>query len=201
MKSIRSHFNSVVSGIKSAFWPIPNWFGSTFSKAWKKVKSVFSKGGKVFSGIKEGILSALKKVINGLIDGINKVIKIPFEGINKALNKIKSISIMGKKPFGGLPTISTPQIPKLAKGNVAYNETLAIFGEYSGAKSNPEITAPQSVLRDTFEDVWSRHNTNNGQPLHVTIQYLGKTIFDDTIDYINSKTRRTGRNTIVTVGD
>lgn len=108
---------------------------------------------------------------------------------------------MGKKPFGGLPPISVPKIPKLAKGNVAYDETLAIFGEYSGAKSNPEITAPQSILRDTFEDVLAGYNENSGQPLHVTIQYLGKTIFDDTIDYINAKTRRTGKNTIVTVGD
>ena len=91
-------------------------------------------------------------------------------------------------------------LPRLAKGNVAYDETLAIFGEYSGASNNPEITTPQNIMRDTFEDVLSDFNSNNGQPLHVTIQYLGKDIFD-TIDYINSKTRRTGKNTIVTVGD
>ena len=56
-------------------------------------------------------------------------------------------------------------------------------------------------MRDTFEDVLSDYNGNNGQPVHITIQYLGKDIFNDTIDYINSKTRRTGKNTIVTVGD
>ena len=55
-------------------------------------------------------------------------------------------------------------------------------------------------MRDTFEDVLSDFNSGNGQPVHITIQYLGKEIFDDTIDYINSKTRRTGKNTIVTVG-
>lgn len=56
-------------------------------------------------------------------------------------------------------------------------------------------------MRDTFEDVLSDFNSGNGQPVHITIKYLGKEIFDDTIDYINSKTRRTGKNTIVTVGD
>lgn len=83
-------------------------------------------------------------------------------------------------------------LPRLAKGNVAYDETLAIFGEYSGASNNPEITTPQNIMRDTFEDVLSNYS-GNGQPLHVTIQYLGKEIFDDTIDYINQKTRRTGK--------
>ncbi len=38
---------------------------------------------------------------------------------------------------------------------------MAIFGEYSGAKSNPEITAPQNVLRETFEDVLSNRELNN----------------------------------------
>lgn len=44
------------------------------------------------------------------------------------------------------------QIPRLAKGNVAKKETLAIFGEYPGASVNPEITAPQSILRETFRE-------------------------------------------------
>lgn len=84
---------------------------------------------------------------------------------------------------------------------MAYEETLAIFGEYTGAKNNPEITTPQNIMRETFEDVLSDYSGSNGQPIHVTIQYLGREIFDETIDYINSKTRRTGKNTIVTVGD
>lgn len=64
ISSIKTHFNSVVSGIKGAFSIIPSWFQTTFNNAWIKVKNVFSKGGKVFSGIKDGILSSLKAVIN-----------------------------------------------------------------------------------------------------------------------------------------
>jgi len=37
-----------------------------------------------------------------------------------------------------------------AKGNVAYEPTVAEFGEYSGANTNPEITAPQNMMRQTL---------------------------------------------------
>ena len=148
-----SHAKSAVKGIKEAFKGIPDWFKSTFTKAWKKVKKVFSAGGKVFSGIKDGILSGLKSVINALIRGINKVIAIPFNGINAALNKIRNISILGKKPFYGLiGSISVPQIPKLAKGGVITAPTIAMMGEYPGASRNPEIVAPQSLLKETLSD-------------------------------------------------
>ena len=178
-----------------------NWFGNIFGKAWQAVKNVFSSGGRVFDGIKEGILNGLKAIVNAIINGINKVVAIPFNGLNAALRAIKNVNIMGLSPFGWISTISVPQIPRLAKGGVLTEATTVLAGEYSGAKANPEIVTPQNIMRDTFEDVLSDFNNSNGQPLHVTIQYLGRKIFDDTIDYINSKTRRTGKNTIVTVGD
>ena len=86
--NMKNKAGSAVSGIKEAFSGIPEWFRTTFTKAWTNVKNVFSKGGKVFTGIKDGILSGLKSVINALIRGINKVVSIPFNGLNHALNKI-----------------------------------------------------------------------------------------------------------------
>lgn len=189
------------NAITSVFGNIGNWFRDKFSQAWQAVKNVFSSGGRIFDGIREGILSGLKSIVNAIIDGINKVIAIPFNGLNTALRTIKNVNIMGLSPFGWISTISVPQIPRLAKGGVLTEATTVLAGEYSGAKTNPEIVTPQNIMRDTFEDVLSDFNNSNGQPLHVTIQYLGREIFDDTIDYINSKTRRTGKNTIVTVGD
>lgn len=189
------------NAITSVFGNIGNWFRDKFSQAWQAVKNVFSSGGRIFDGIREGILSGLKSIVNAIIDGINKVIAIPFNGLNAALRTIKNVNIMGLSPFGWISTISVPQIPRLAKGGVLTEATTVLAGEYSGAKTNPEIVTPQNIMRDTFEDVLSDFNNSNGQPLHVTIQYLGREIFDDTIDYINSKTRRTGKNTIVTVGD
>ena len=149
--NMKNKAGSAVSGIKEAFKVIPEWFRTTFTKAWTNVKNVFSKGGKVFTGIKDGILSGLKSVINALIRGINKVVAIPFNGLNHALNKLKNVKILGHKPFSKLiGNISVPQIPMLAKGGVITSPTIAMMGEYAGAKTNPEIVTPQSILRETI---------------------------------------------------
>ena len=149
--NMKNKAGSAVSGIKEAFKVIPEWFRTTFTKAWTNVKNVFSKGGKVFTGIKDGILSGLKSVINALIRGINRVVAIPFNGLNAALNKLKNVKILGRKPFSKLiGNISVPQIPMLAKGGVITSPTIAMMGEYAGAKTNPEIVTPQSILRETI---------------------------------------------------
>ena len=105
-------------GIKSVFSKVTDWFKNIFSKAWQAVKNVFSTGGKIFDGIKDGIVNAFKTVVNAIISGINKVIKVPFDGINWALEKIRGINILGVEPFGWISTINTPQIPELEKGGV-----------------------------------------------------------------------------------
>nr|DAM88588.1 MAG TPA: tail tape measure protein [Caudoviricetes sp.] len=190
--SVKTFFSGVWQGICGVFGNVANWFRDKFSQAWQAVKNVFSTGGRIFDGIKEGILSGLKSIVNAIIYGINKVIRIPFTGLNTVLRNIRNAEIMGLRPFSWIGTISVPQIPRLAKGGVLTEATTVLAGEYSGAKTNPEIVTPQNIMRDTFEDVLSNYS-GNGQPLHVTIQYLGKEIFDDTIDYINQKTRRTGK--------
>lgn len=190
--SVKTFFSGVWQGICGVFGNVANWFRDKFSQAWQAVKNVFSTGGRIFDGIKEGILSGLKSIVNAIIYGINKVIRIPFTGLNTVLRNIRNAEIMGLRPFSWIGTISVPQIPRLAKGGVLTEATTVLAGEYSGAKTNPEIVTPQNIMRDTFEDVLSNYS-GNGQPLHVTIQYLGKEIFDDTIDYINQKTIRTGK--------
>ena len=185
---IKNKFQEAYNGIRNIFSNIGNFFNGI----WKNIKNTFTNLG---TSIGNAISGAVKTGINGVISLIEKTINTAIRLINGGIKLINLI------PGVSVGTINTLNLPRLAKGNVAYDETLAIFGEYSGASNNPEITTPQNIMRDTFEDVLSDFNSNNGQPLHVTIQYLGKDIFDDTIDYINSKTRRTGKNTIVTVGD
>ena len=104
------------NGIKSVFSNVTNWFKDVFSKAWQAVKNVFSTGGKVFDGIKEGIVDVFKTVVNAIIGGINKVISVPFNAINSVLQRIKNIEIVGIKPFDWVQTFSVPQIPKLSTG-------------------------------------------------------------------------------------
>ena len=207
---VKQFFSDLKQRIYDIFSNIGKWFGDKFKDAYDGVTKVFSKIGTFFKNIWNDIKNtftnlgtSIGNAISGAVKtGINGVISLIEKTINTAIRLINGgIKLINLIPGVSDGTINTLNLPRLAKGNVAYDETLAIFGEYSGASNNPEITTPQNIMRDTFEDVLSDFNSNNGQPLHVTIQYLGKDIFDDTIDYINSKTRRTGKNTIVTVGD
>lgn len=52
--------------------------------------------------------------------------------------------------LGGLAAI-----PAFAKGGVTSSPTLAMFGEYPGARSNPEITTPQNIMYDTVTEATS----------------------------------------------
>ncbi len=126
-------FLGIVDGIKKPFAGIAGWFKDTFTNAWQKVQDVFSSGGKIFSGIKEGISGVFSKVVNGLITGINNVISVPFNTINSMLNKIRNVGVAGIKPFESLWSanpLAVPQIPQLlAKGGVVNKATPAIIGE------------------------------------------------------------------------
>lgn len=185
---IKNKFQEAYNGIKNIFSNIGNFF----SGIWNNVKNTFSNLG---TSIGNAISGAVKTGINGVISLIEKTINSAIRLINGGIKLINLI------PGVSVGTINTLSLPRLAKGGVLTEATTVLAGEYSGAKTNPEIVTPQNIMRDTFEDVLSDFNSGNGQPVHITIQYLGKEIFDETIDYINSKTRRTGKNTIVMVGD
>ena len=175
--TVSSFFKSVVNGIKAPFQGIANWFKSVFKTAWQGVKNVFSKGGKVFTGITTGILKTFKTVINGLIDGINDVITVPFDGINGAFKKIKKVKIstpLGSiKPFSFLPTIPVPQIPKLATGAVlpANNPFMAIVGDQ---KHGTNVETPLSTMIEAFNTALDKRGEGVPQTINLTIS--GKTV-------------------------
>lgn len=106
------------NGITSIFGNLASFFGSIFSKAWEAVKKVFSTGGRIFDGIKDGIVNAFKAVVNTIIRGINTIVAIPFNAINGVLSGLRGINILGVSPFGWLPSIGVPQIPYLATGGI-----------------------------------------------------------------------------------
>lgn len=130
------------NGVKSIFSSVASFFRDIFGKAWEGVKAVFSTGGKIFSGITEGITSAFKKVVNAIISGINRVVSIPFNSINTVLSKIRNAKFLGIQPFSGLGSISVPQIPLLAEGGILTQPTLNIAGE-----AGPEAIIPIEKLQ------------------------------------------------------
>lgn len=129
-----------------------------------------------FSEPEEGPLSNFHTYMPDMIDLMTKGIK---DNVGKVKNEIENLA-----------------------GTMSYTINTEAIQDISSTSPNIKpISIQSNNMIGMFEDVLSDFNGNNRQPVHITIQYLGKDIFDDTIDYINSKTRRTGRNTIVTVGD
>lgn len=199
--SVKTFFSGVWQGICGVFGNVANWFRDKFSQAWQAVKNVFSTGGRIFDGIKEGILSGLKSIVNAIIYGINKVIRIPFTGLNTVLRNIRNAEIMGLRPFSWIGTISVPQIPRLAKGGVLTEATTVLAGEYSGARTNPEIVTPQNIMRDTFEDVLSNYSgNNNDRPIYLTVKVGDKKLGQILLDDLRDRTRRTGKDLEALVG-
>ncbi len=178
IKNVKEGVSGAWNAITSVFGNIGNWFKDKFSQAWQAVKNVFSAGGKIFDGIKDGILNGLKSIVNAIIGGINKVIKVPFDGLNSALRSIKGVNIMGLKPFDWIKTIGVPQIPMLAQGGYVKANTpqLAMIGDN---KHQGEVVAPEDKMLDMiltalkmFKDQ-ENSQINNSQGNTVTINFAG----------------------------
>ena len=175
---LKNGANAAWEGIKSVFSTVTDFFKNIFTNAWEGVKAVFSTGGKIFDGIKDGIVKAFTTVVNAIIKGINKVVSIPFDGINWALKKIKSIDILGVKPFNWIKTISVPQIPLLAQGGWfdRGNPQLAIVGDNT---REPEIVTPESKIYDQVRNAIRDSGGTGKQEIEITIYHKyedGRTI-------------------------
>lgn len=147
-------------GIKNIFSTVASFFKNIFTNAWEGVKKVFSVGGKIFDGIKEGILSGFITIVNAIIGGINKVVSVPFNGINWALKKIRDIEFLGISPFKDLiKTINIPQIPRLATGAVIppRSEFMAILGDQ---KRGVNIETPLDTMIEAFNKALDSRRDN-----------------------------------------
>ena len=177
-EGLKSGASAAWEGIKSVFSTVADFFKNIFTNAWEGVKKVFSTGGKIFDGIKDGIVKAFTTVVNAIIKGINKVVAIPFDGINWALNKIKGIDFWGWKPFDWISTIKVPQIPLLAQGGwfERGNPQLAIVGDNT---REPEIVAPESKIYDQVRNAIRDSGGIGKQEIEITIYHKyedGRTI-------------------------
>lgn len=208
--NIGNWFRDRKNDITNAFSNIGSWFSGKFQDAYNGVTKVFSKIGTFFKNIWNDIKNtftnlgtSIGNAISGAVKtGINGVISLIEKTINTAIRLINGgIKLINLIPGVSVGTINTLNLPRLAKGNVAYDETLAIFGEYSGASNNPEITTPQNIMRDTFEDVLSNYGGNsNNRPIYLTVNVGNKKLGQILLDDLRDTTRRTGKDIEALVG-
>ena len=152
MATIADFANGGILSLQGILEFVSGIFAGNWQKAWSGIEMIFR-------GTWQSISALGKGIINGLISAVNVFLKGVEFGMNAAIGAVNSIKI--KIPqwvpvFGGsslgfnFPKVSIPNIPMLAKGGVIRQPTLAMLGEYSGAGSDPEIAAPQSVLKKTM---------------------------------------------------
>ena len=203
--------SKVFQGIWNVISPIMNLVWGAIKLALGKIQEMWSNVWNIIANVVNtawnGIWSGIKFVINLILGGIEGFVNGAIKGINLLLKGVSKVanaigSLIGLDPIN--LQINTVLLPRLAKGNVAYSPLIAQFGEYAGASTNPEITAPQSILRETFDEVLSRHeigNGNNDKPMYISI-YVGKEkIGDILLDDLRDKKRQTGKNLEALLGN
>lgn len=151
-------------------------FTGNWSKAWQGVQSIFG-------GIFGGIVAIAKAPLNLLIDLINSFIS----GIN-------AIKIPDWVPGVGGKNLNISKIPKLAKGGVIDQATLAVVGE-----SGKEAVMPLENNTGWISQLASQINKANGsdQPIQVVVKIGEDTIVRKIVDGIKDREYMTNQEVFV----
>lgn len=155
---------AAASGLSAAAQSFASWANGTASNIVSWGNNLISNGAKTISGFVKNFISGLKSAWDSFVSfmkGIGEKISNWWDG-NKswaapvAVGGLVALGVTAAVLTGGLslPALGSlggaALIPALAGGGVATKPTTALIGEYPGAQSNPEIVAPQSILRQTF---------------------------------------------------
>ncbi|MEM9652246.1 MAG: hypothetical protein AAGA65_09140 [Actinomycetota bacterium] len=128
------------------------------------------------------IASAVGNLFQPIYDRFKSVID-RIRGLWDALDfKIPEVNIPGLgKVGGGSISGALGRLPFFASGNVATEPTIGVFGEYPGARSNPEITTPQRTMEDSFRRVLLDMGRSPGVQIGQVVVQDGRD-FEQTID-------------------
>ena len=157
-KKWQDEFEHVQQAAKAKWDEIKKWWdGTAIVKWWNgSVAPWFTKKKwtDMMAGVKDAFKSIFKDAANtaiGMLDKVIDAINWVISGLNKIHISTPEWAPGGSKTFGvNIPHIKA--IPKLATGGVLKQSTLVNVAEYAGAAQNPEIVAPQNIMKETVED-------------------------------------------------
>ena len=181
----------VVRGI-SRF--ISGVFTGDWKKAWEGVKLIFK-------GIWDTLGGIIKTPLNTILAGVEGLVNAIIHGLNfikKSLNKLSFdipdwVPVVGGNKWGFNFKLSDDiKLPRLKNGTVATEPLVAEIAEYSGAKSNPEIVSPVSLMKQAFRETLSEFEFGGTRVERLVVDVAGDNFYDGSIDYINKKSTRKG---------
>lgn len=191
--SISNTLGNIMDAVKTIFGGVVDFIAGVFTadwdRAWQGVKSIFT-------GLWNGIVSALEGAVNLIITGVNFLIR----QLNKVSFSIPNwVPAVGGKRFGfNIQQISPISIPRLAQGAVIppNREFMAVLGDQS---SGNNLEAPESLIRKIVREESGGANTEllqaileaikAGQVIKVNETVLGRT----TAKAINKVTQSSGK--------
>lgn len=142
---LKNTVNSITDEIKShvngGFEGIQNKCVGAFTSIASAAKSKLSGITGYFDDMVDGISNTFSKLNNKFDNLKTKVSNYASTGFNKVTSTVNSF-------IGG----RSAAVPAMASGGVVNSPTMALVGEYAGARSNPEIVTPQNLMRATMAD-------------------------------------------------
>ncbi len=160
---ITTTISNIINGIKNTIQNVLNTISSIWSNIWNGMKNTVT-------NIFNGIWNTIRNIINSILGGIEGMANGIVRGINKVIDVLNNLQVhipdwiplFGGKDIGfHINHMGTVSLPRLAKGGVLYEKRAFVGGEYSGARTNPEIVTPQNIMEETFDRVLSRYQDNN----------------------------------------
>ena len=200
-------YNNVIAPIISALvdvlWPVVE---RVLNAIWSTISGVFDAIGgviKAITGILDGLITFITGVFTGdwkkawqgisdifknIVEGLWSIIKTPLnwiiDGINGLINGINGIKIPDWVPGVGGKSLSIPTIPKLAKGGIVDQATLAMVGE---GKSAEAIIPLDRTLTRYMSEALKDAGANNNITVNFYPQQMTEAELDNAFNYINRK--------------
>ena len=143
-------------------------FTGNWSKAWNGIKDIFK-------NIIDGLVGIFKFPINLIIDGINSFIS--------GLNKVK---VPDWVPGVGGKGVNIPKIPKLARGGIIDEPTLAVVGE-AGKEAVMPLENNTGWIDLLADKLASKIGGNSGSPIQLVVKIGEDTILDKVIEGMKNK--------------
>lgn len=188
---ITTKMNELYAGAVAIFGAIT----STISGAWATVTGIVTEAWNTILGVVTsvggavvGFITAIPRTIGSAFGGLADIISAPFRA---AFNTIKTVwnatvggfgfSVPNWIPFVGGNSFT---IPSMAAGGVLGGPQLFLGGEYPGAATNPEIVAPQNIMRETVIQAIDSTGGGGGGGLVVNGPLIGEATIRDERDIV-----------------
>lgn len=171
--NVGTFFTNTWNGIKNFFGGIWQWIcdkatniGNTFSNIWNNIKNGFINvwntiknfASNIGTTVANAVGGTIQSVVNSIINFAENTINRFIRAINLAINLINAIPGVN---ISKLNELSIPRVNWYAKGGVFGSTSIIGVGEYVGARSNPEIVAPQSMIYDANIEAIKDSRKNN----------------------------------------